>query len=365
MLAAEDFIISLSESKEVLDQVTLNPKKKLNRRLSFTELSKMPLGIYDFGSCMVNNKIYVLGGNSSYIDGTPKALLESSIDFEDFIRRMMRQPNGTFNKYNNKLIIYDIDKNQWETSSLKFRKRAYHNVLAINNDLYNFGGKRLSLNGIKEYLDDKIEVLSIEENAIKIDDTNPHQAVNFASVNYKENIIVFGGSVKEKDNKKKIYTKDVHMLNTTTGLWYKLKDMTLDKEVNGVLIEDTVYLVGGFRTKALKQIESYNLKTGKWKTEGDLFFGISRPALAPYQDTIYIFDNGSIIVYDIKTKVLNEYLINLPLRSSNMYYYNDQLIIIGGYLEDNFSIIPSKKTYSINLNEFKKTRVYQSKNLND
>ncbi len=51
----------------------------------------------------------------------------------------------------------------------------------------------------REYLDDKIEIVDLKTNSIKVDATNPHQAVDFASLVYKNNLIVMGGSIKQNN----------------------------------------------------------------------------------------------------------------------------------------------------------------------
>ena len=62
-----------------------------------------------------------------------------------------------------------------------------------------------------ENLDDKIEILNLNTKQIVIDNTNPHQAVNFEAFSYKDNIIVMGGSVKQKNNKR--YVKKIKLLD--------------------------------------------------------------------------------------------------------------------------------------------------------
>ena len=73
-------------------------------------------------------------------------------------------------------MVYDIKTNLWKTSKIKFRKRAYHNLNIYNNTIYVLGGKRVSVNGKFEYLDDKIEVFDTKKATVTIDNTNPHQA---------------------------------------------------------------------------------------------------------------------------------------------------------------------------------------------
>jgi hypothetical protein len=170
-----------------------------------------------------------------------------------------------------------------------------------------------------------------------------------------------GGSVKLKHNGEKLFTNKSHMYNLESGLWYQLIDMSEAKEANGVLIKNKIYLVGGFNNKPLKDIESYDLSTGKWKKEAELFSGISDPGLTAHHNNIYIYDDGKIYTYNTNTKELNEYLIDLPYKSSELYYFNDKLYLLGGYFENEYSQRPSRNLYSISLNEFDKTRINKSR----
>jgi len=139
--------------------------------------------------------------------------------------------------------------------------------------------------------------------------------------------------------------------------------MSEAKEVKGVLIKNKIYLIGGFNNKPLKEIESFNLTTGKWKKEGELFSPIAIPALAYHNNFIYIYNNEKICTYNIETKELTEYLIDLPYKSSELYYFDDKLYILGGYFENEYSKNPSRNLYSIHLSEFEKTAISKSKKL--
>jgi len=270
-------------------------------------------------------------------------------------------PDFSWEDYEKSLQIYNIKTDTWETTNLKFRKRAYHNIHFYNEKIYVLGGKRLSTNRVYEYLDDKIEVFDIKNDTILVDDTNPHQAVNFASFVYNDNIIVLGGSTKMKINEKKEYSGKVHLYNLESGYWYELKDMPKAKETKGILIDNKIYLIGGFNFNPLKEVETYDLITAEWKIEGVLFHGVERPALTYNDNIIYIFEDGRIYTYNIETKELNEYLIDLSLKSSELFYANHMLYILGGFQEDEFSISPSSGFFSIDLNEFEKTKINKSK----
>jgi hypothetical protein len=356
-LKKNNYLIFLDEQIEYLNGVTLSStRKELKSKISFTKLASLKYGISSFGSVLNNNKIYVIGGDGSFKTDAWKKLRYDKPDFtlDDFLRELQFQFSGQYYKGN--LMIYDIKTDQWETSKIKFRKRAYHNLNIYNNTIFALGGKRISANGRFEYLDDKIEVFDINKETVTIDNTNPHQAVNFASFTYNGAIITLGGSIKMTENGKKTYTDKVHLYNVNSGFWYELANMPTAKEVNGTLIKDKIYLIGGTNGKALSSIESFDLTAETWKTEGELFTSVDYPAITNKNDTIYFFEDGKIYTYDILTKTLKEYLIALPLKVSKLYFCDDKLYLLGGYAENYYSQYPSSNLYSIDINDFENTK---------
>ncbi len=358
-----NFIVHLSKKTEHLNEVTISSQKELKNQIPFKKLSSLKKGVYNFGSELIENKIYVIGGDQSYIeDNQKKAFSEVSNmanpTFADLLKEMRR--NFSWENYSDKLQIYDIAKNSWAISNLKFRKRAYHQTVRINDKLYVLGGKSLSTNRRHEYLDTKIEVLDLQKRQIIIDETNPHQAVNFASFSYQDNIIIMGGSTKLKKSGEKIYSNQSHIYNTSSGYWYELPKMTKPKEVNGIILKNKIYLIGGFNKKPLTEIESYDIKNGQWKKEGNLFSGIENPALAYSDNSIYIFSSGIMLTYNTETKVLNEYKIDLNTKSSQMHCYDGRLYIYGGFNENEFKKSTSSKMSVIDLNDFYKTKITKS-----
>ncbi|WP_271782531.1 carboxypeptidase-like regulatory domain-containing protein [Aquimarina algiphila] len=192
--------IYLVNDPEKLNEVTLISDKKLKPKIQFTKLASLKSGLYSFGSLLIDNKIYIIGGDaSSEADVALKTLNDHpelnmpGATFKDFLEQTRISTNSLWKNYNGKLSIYDITLDTWKESSLKFRKRAYHNLNYHNGKIYVLGGKYLSDNRKYEYLDNKIEVFDIKKNTISIDDTNPHQAIDFMSFTYKNHIIVMGG----------------------------------------------------------------------------------------------------------------------------------------------------------------------------
>ncbi|WP_431244336.1 hypothetical protein ACQ9BO_08425 [Flavobacterium sp. P21] len=252
---------------------------------------------------------------------------------------------------------------------VKTKKRAYHNIHYYDNSIYVLGGKEIKMNiktdgltYVWEYIQDKIEVLNINDQAIQVDNTNPHQAANFASFSYKDNIIVMGGYLRTGTKGVKDFTSKIHLYNITSGYWYELGNLPTPRETTGILIDDKIYLIGGNDGKPITKIQSYDLHTEIWETEAELFSSLERPAITCYENIIYFFEDRKMFTYDLKTQLLNEYQIDLNLKYSSMYYYDNKLYIFGGRVETPYSKTASSKVFTIEVENLKKTRPVRTKN---
>jgi len=362
----KNYSVQLIIDLKKLEEVKISEKRNLKQSISYKKLSSMKSGVHSFGSILIDDKIYVIGGDVSAGENTFMKTLEYYPDIDDFgefLAKASRYRSFLKIRYSVDLQTYDIKNDSWIKSKLKFKKRAYHNLNFYNNKIYVLGGKNSSANGKFQYLDDIIEVFDIDKETIIVDNTNPHQAVDFASFTYDDTMILMGGSLKWKNNGFKEYSNKVHLYDFKTGYWYQLGNMPIAKEVKGVLIEDKIYLVGGFNNKPLSSIETFDLTTQKWKKEGNLFYGISKPAITHKDNMIYFFNDGKINTYNTVTKELNEYLIELYLEASEMYYDDDTLYILGGFKKTSYSMYPSSQLFSIDMNEFNKTKIHNSKTL--
>jgi N-acetylneuraminic acid mutarotase len=164
----------------------------------------------------------------------------------EFLERTNRL-RPPYNDYSNSLLSYNLTTNHWKVEDLKLRKRAYHNIIYNKNEdkIYVLESVRLSRNKRFEYLDEKIEVLTVRNKTVEIDKTNPHKAANAASFVYKGNIIVMGGITKKKQDGKSVFSNKIHVYDTKSGFWYELNNMPIAKELNGILVNDKIYVFGG------------------------------------------------------------------------------------------------------------------------
>ncbi|MDQ6527566.1 carboxypeptidase-like regulatory domain-containing protein [Flavobacterium sp. LHD-85] len=363
-----NYIISLKEDIENLNNVEVKIKKrKLKSKIHFEKLAPLKNAVFSFASLLNNGKIYVTGGDTSYksnafeIAKTKTNSHDPQVFMPIYFQELRREEGSA--KHNGDFLIYDIKTNTWENSNKKLIKRAYHSLHFYDNSFYIFGGKRISPNAKFEYLENQIEIFDLSKNEIAIDKTNPHQAINSSSFIYKDNIIVMGGAIKTTPKGKKTFTNKTHFYNLTSGLWYELSEMPIAQEASGILIDEKIYLIGGNNGKAMSEIQSFDLINDKWLNEGELFSELEKPAIASQNNLIYIFDSKKIYLYDIKTKVLKEFLIDIDLKYSAMHIFENNLYIIGGLSQDELSSKPSNKTYCVALNEFQNTSPSRIKTL--
>lgn len=349
-LKTTDFTVFLLESVKNVDEVKITLQYTRNSQtIRYKKLASLKDGLYSFGAIIVDSNIYVIGGNSSYHSN--EVLKAFALYGDDFLKK--HKANFSWQNYSDNMYKYNILTDEWTSSGIKFRKRAYHNVNHYNNKLIVIGGKRLSANRKYELLDETIEIFDIKSGIKTQDSTNPHQCINFASVVYDNNLIVLGGSTKLKSDGSKEYSKKAHLLNLQTGYWYELNDMPKAKETKGILINNKIYLIGGFSKSPLDEIETYNINTGEWNTESSLFYPVERPAITYHKGIIYVFENGIIQTFNVATKNIRTYSLDLPLLYSELFVANNNLLLLGGCIENEFSSSPSPYLYSIDLEEFK------------
>lgn len=358
-------VIYLYEKQVTLKGIKIITKKKYNTAIEFKKLEDLPKAVYSFASVLNGNKIYVFGGNvSSVYAKNEEGLSQVQFSNEEEIMKFLKKPNPiSFNNFVGDIQTYDISDKKWKLENKKVINRAYYNAVSYKDTVFLIGGKKLSKKKSRELLSDQIEVVSLKDLSIKKDDTNPHQAVDFGSVLYDNKILVFGGSIKQHKNGTVLFSDDIHIYDLKTGYWYLLAKMPKGKEVTGIVFEDKLYFFGGFNKKNLVDIESFDLKTGKWQKEGTLFRGMRKPAITKDKDFIYLNENGKIITFDPKTSTLKEYSIDLNLNNSNMYFFNETIYIVGGYHVEDYRRYPSSGLYSINVSEFINTKPINRKKL--
>ena len=362
---SKNVTVYLTEKLAKLDEVVITSKRNLKEYIHFTKLQQIPKSIHSFGSVLLDDKLYTFGGDGTNVIYSNRKgvseLLESTE--ESILKFIGKVKPSNFYKFRSNVFLYDFKKNAWELSSFTPKSRAYHKAVSHNNNVYLLGGKRLTRTKRKEILIPQIEVLNMQKKSIQIDEMNPHQGVHFESLVFEDKLLVIGGSLKLKENGLKEYSDKIHFYDFKTGYWYLLTTMSKGKETSGVIVDNKLYLFGGARNKKLTEIECFNLNTGKWSKEGDLFTAMEKPAITKNKKTIYLFEKDKIVTYHTETKELKEYRIDLPFFFSEIQFRDEKLYIIGGTDIKEYGNTPQRSFVEISLDEFDNTQINKSKTL--
>ena len=355
-LMKEAMVIYLPSKRTNLEEVVVRDRR-LQNLLQFKKIANLENGIYSFASILNGNKIYISGGDESIQeDMFKKASLRAAptATFEEIMSKMY--PSTAYTSYSRDLLMYDLDSNTFKKVTDKLDPRGYHSMILYKDLLYILGGKKTTHKEKKEYLFNSIEIFNVKNEIRQQEYTYPHQAVNFSSFIYNDNLITLGGSIKQKEWGGKIFTDKIHALDLSNGYWYEIGKMKTPKETSAVLMDDKIYLVGGYNNTSLATIETWDLTTGEWETLGEMFYGLDAPALTANEDKIYIYHNNKMLVYHIKKKKLVEYKINLGVKKPNIHFYKDAIFIVGGYVENEYSTNPSAAVYKVELSQFDHTK---------
>ena len=361
--------VFLRESPEILDEIVLNGEKgRQYKKIPFDEMSPLSSALCCFGAMVTEygKKIVLIGGDESYEEDLIKKRLSEDPSLSNPVGSLLdiaSRPtaNLEWQHFSGDIYEYNLSSDAWVEIESGIGKRAYHNVLLYKDHIFVIGGKRLAKNQRSEFLANDIEILNLETDRVVVDYTNPHQAVNFGSVIYSNNAIIFGGSIKMMTNGKKKYSDKVHLYSFDSGLWYELNGLSKAKETNGTLIGNKFYTVGGFNGMPLKEIEAYDLNTEVSIKEAELFEGMERPGITSYNGIIYIMESGKLLTYNTELSILKEYTISSMVSSPFLLINKGFLFAIGGSKVTRYSRRPSNKMIRINLKDIENTSVIQSR----
>lgn len=357
-LKAGNYKVLLTPMTENLREVHLLTSKPLKQSLKYEKLAQMEAAVYDFASVVAGNEIYVLAGNASFLEDPIQDEINrrmGEVSLEDIIQASWR--DFTHEVYSDKVQIYNFQEDRWETAPLPVRKRAGHVAVLHDNEIYILGGKNLKLRGNKEFADNTVEILNLENDSLVTDPVNPHMAIDAAAFSYKGNLMILGGSVRINSVGNKIFSDDVHMFNFDSGLWFNAGKMTLGKETVAVRLGDEVYLLGGKTKKYLEVIEVLNLVTGLWEECAKLPLLLKNPAVTAHEGIIYIYEKGNFLTYNTRSGELQNFDIDLDVEGPGLQYVKGKLYLFGGHEGNDYTRIPVKNTYSIDLEEFETTAV--------
>jgi N-acetylneuraminic acid mutarotase len=262
--------------------------------LQFKTLANMSAGRGAMTSVIVNDNIYVSngyqekGGNTNYIE-----------------------------KYN-------ITDNRWSVLNSTLLTKKFANSETYDNKIYVFNG----------WGNSHLEIVDLATNTITKGAVNHSYTGNAGSALYNGKIYVFGGSGLNGAPTTK-FSNRFQYYDIASNTWHPLPDMPTAREAKGKIVNDKLYVIGGFNGTSSRLINVYDLNTNLWTNQYTMPAGISGHSLAVSGNKIFIaggYNNQTFLAYfDTTTNKVHQLSSNMiPRRHAVAEVYNNKLYIIGG-----------------------------------
>ncbi|WP_160136064.1 Kelch repeat-containing protein [Chryseobacterium sp. c4a] len=262
--------------------------------LYFKSLANMSAGRGGISSVIVNDNIYVSNGY---------------------------QEKGGDAKYIEK---YNITGNSWSILNSTLLTKKFANSETYDNKIYIFNG----------WGNSHLEIVDLATNTVTKGAVNRFYTGNAGSALYNGKIYVFGGSGLS-GAKTTVFSDKFQYYDIASNTWNSLPNMPTARETKGKIVNDKLYVIGGFNGTPSRLINVYDLKTNLWVSQYTMPAGIYGHSLAVSGNKIFIaggVNNQSFLAYfDTTTNTLHQLSSNMiPRRHATAEVYNNKLYIIGG-----------------------------------
>lgn len=262
--------------------------------LHFKNLANMSVGRGATTSVIVDDNIYVSngyqekGGNANYIE-----------------------------KYN-------ITDNKWSVLNATLSPKKFANSETYDNKIYIFNG----------WGNSHLEIVDLATDKVTKGAVNRSYTGNAGSAIHNGKIYVFGGSGLN-GAATTVFSNRFQYYDIASDTWHPLPDMPTAREAKGKIVNDKLYVIGGFNGTSSRLINVYDLNTNLWIKQYMMPAGISGHSLAVSGNKIFIaggYNNQTFLAYfDTTTNKFHQLSSNMiPRRHAAAEVYNNKLYIIGG-----------------------------------
>lgn len=219
---------------------------------------------------------------------------------------------------------YNITSNSWSILNAPLLPKKFANSETYHNKIYIFNG----------WGNSHLEIIDLATNSISKGAVNRSYTGNSGSAIHNGRIYVFGGSGL-KGAATTVFSNKFQYYDIASDTWNPLPDMPTAREAKGKIVNDKLYVIGGFNGTPSRLINVYDLNTNVWIDRYTMPVGISGHSLAVYGNKIFIAggaNNQSFLAYfDTTTHKLHQLSSNMiPRRHAAAEVHNHKLYIIGG-----------------------------------
>jgi N-acetylneuraminic acid mutarotase len=219
---------------------------------------------------------------------------------------------------------YNITTNSWSILNSTLLPKRFANSETYNNKIYIFNG----------WGNSHLEIIDLATNTLSKGAVNRSYTGNAGSAIHNGRIYVFGGSGLN-GAATTVFSNKFQYYDIALNTWNPLPDMPTAREAKGKIVNDKLYVIGGFNGTPSRLINVYDLNTNRWTDKYTMPVGISGHSLAVSGNKIFIvggLNNQSFLAYfDTTTNKLHQLSSNMiPRRDATAEVYNNKLYIIGG-----------------------------------
>ncbi|GAA5097267.1 hypothetical protein GCM10023210_32100 [Chryseobacterium ginsengisoli] len=219
---------------------------------------------------------------------------------------------------------YNIKDNRWSMINSTLLPKKFANSETYNNKIYIFNG----------WGNSHLEILDLETHKITKGAVNRAYTGNAGSAIHNGKIYVFGGSGLN-NAATTVFSNRFQYYDIASDTWNPLPDMPTARETKGKIVNDKLYVIGGFNGTSSRLINVYDLKKNLWTEQYTMPAAISGHSLAVSGNKIFIvggYNNQTFLAYfDTETNKLHQLSSNMiPRRHATAEVYNNKLYIIGG-----------------------------------
>lgn len=219
---------------------------------------------------------------------------------------------------------YNITTNSWSILNSTLLPKRFANSETYNNKIYIFNG----------WGNSHLEIVDLATNTLSKGAVNRSYTGNAGSAIHNGRIYVFGGSGLN-GAATTVFSSKFQYYDIVLNTWNPLPDMPTAREAKGKIVNDKLYVIGGFNGTPSRLINVYDLNTNRWTDKYTMPVGISGHSLAVSGNKIFIvggLNNQSFLAYfDTTTNKLHQLSSNMiPRRNAAAEVYNNKLYIIGG-----------------------------------
>ncbi|SEH27679.1 Por secretion system C-terminal sorting domain-containing protein [Chryseobacterium culicis] len=219
---------------------------------------------------------------------------------------------------------YNITDNKWSVLNATLSPRKFANSETYGHKIYIFNG----------WGNSHLEIVDLETQKVTKGAVNRSYTGNAGSAIHNGKIYVFGGSGLN-GAATTVFSNRFQYYDIASDTWHPLPDMPTAREAKGKIVNDKLYVIGGFNGTSSRLINVFDLNSNRWTNQYTMPAGISGHSLAVSGDKIFIaggYNNQTFLAYfDTTTHKVHQLTSNMiPRRHAAAEVYNDKLYIIGG-----------------------------------